>query len=152
MNSENAEIFMVNILVAEDNRVNRELLRELLEARGYGVLEAGNGQEVLELLETTVPDVLLLDLGMPVLDGYATVRRIREDARFSKLPVLAVTAYAMLGDREKILNSGFNGYLSKPINAPALWEELRRLLNNQESGDDAQKGRSEQTRQAADLP
>jgi CheY-like chemotaxis protein len=120
---------MKKILIAEDNAVNRELLRELLEMRGYVVIEACDGQEALRKIAETQPDILLLDLGMPVLDGFGTVCKIRENPNLSALPVLAVTAYAMRGDREKILNSGFNGYLSKPINPSALDQELERLLN-----------------------
>lgn len=120
---------MIKILIAEDNPVNRELLRELLEGRGYAVLEACDGQEALHMVEETQPDVLLLDLGMPVLDGFATLSRIRENPRFAQLPVLAVTAYAMHGDREKILDSGFDGYLSKPIHVSTLLEEIDRLLS-----------------------
>ena len=120
---------MIKVLIAEDNAVNRELLRELLEARGYTVVEACDGQEALHLIEQAQPDILLLDIGMPVLDGFAVVRKIRENPRLATLPVLAVTAYAMQGDREKILNSGFDGYLSKPINAVALAEALEPLLS-----------------------
>ncbi len=120
---------MIKALVAEDNPVNRELLRELLEARGYRVFEACNGEEALALIEALRPDILLLDLGMPVLDGFATVGKIRENPRLAKLPVLAVTAYAMRGDRERILSSGFDGYLAKPIHVDALFEELNRLLS-----------------------
>jgi CheY-like chemotaxis protein len=119
---------MIRILVAEDNAVNRELLRELLEARGYTVLEACNGQEALHMIEQTQPELLLLDIGMPVLDGFGVIRKIRENPRLALLPVVAVTAYAMRGDREKILNSGFDGYLSKPLNPSSLTEELDRLL------------------------
>ena len=106
---------MIKVLIAEDNAVNRELLREILEAHGYAVDEACDGQAALDMIEQIRPDILLLDIGMPVLDGFAVVRRIRENPRFAALPVLAVTAYAMQGDREKILNSGFDGYLSKPV-------------------------------------
>jgi two-component system, cell cycle response regulator len=120
---------MIKALIAEDNPVNRELLRELLEARGCAVFEACNGQQALDLLEAARPDILLLDLGMPVLDGFATVGRIRKNPRLAKLPVLAVTAYAMRGDRERVLSSGFDGYLAKPIHAAALFEELNRMLN-----------------------
>jgi CheY-like chemotaxis protein len=124
---------MTKILVAEDNAVNRELLRELLETRAYTVVEACDGEEALRMIEQTQPDLLLLDIGMPVLDGFAVVRKIRENPRFDSLPVVAVTAYAMQGDREKILNSKFDGYLSKPVNARALAEELERLLGKREN-------------------
>ena len=95
---------MTKILVAEDNAVNRELLRELLEMRGYTVMEACDGEEALRMIEQTQPDLVLLDIGMPVLDGFGVMRKIRENPRFASLPVVAVTAYAMQGDREKILN------------------------------------------------
>jgi CheY-like chemotaxis protein len=121
---------MKKILIAEDNPVNRELLHELLEARGYAVEEAENGQAALQMIAQSRPDALLLDLNMPVLDGFSTVRKIREDAAISSLPVLAVTAYAMRGDREKTLEAGFDGYLSKPINPAALDAELERIWNN----------------------
>jgi CheY-like chemotaxis protein len=78
------------------------------------------------------PDLLLLDLGMPVLDGFCVIRKIRDDPRWAKLPVLAVSAYPMHGDRDKIMNSGFDGYLSKPINSVLLPEGLTRLLNKKE--------------------
>jgi len=120
---------MSNILIAEDNAVNRELLRELLEMRGHTVTEACDGEEALRMIEQTQPDLLLLDIGMPLLDGFGVVQQIRENPRFGSLPVVAVTAYAMQGDREKILSSKFDGYLSKPVNARSLEEELDRLLS-----------------------
>jgi two-component system cell cycle response regulator DivK len=119
---------MINVLVAEDNPVNRELLRELLEVRGYNVIEAADGQEALRMIEVNHPEILLLDIGMPVLDGFAVMRKIRENPSFAALAVMAVTAYAMQGDRENILNAGFDGYLPKPINARDLANELERLL------------------------
>jgi CheY-like chemotaxis protein len=120
---------MRTVLIAEDNAVNRELLRELLEIRGYTVIETCNGEEALDQIEKVQPDILLLDLNMPVLDGFGTIERIRKNPRFRSLPVLAVTAYAMQGDREKILTAGFDGYLSKPINSTTLQQELERLLS-----------------------
>jgi CheY-like chemotaxis protein len=126
---------MTEVLIAEDNAVNRELLRELLEIRGYAVEEACDGEEALRMIERAQPDLLLLDIGMPLLDGFGVVRKIRENPRLASLPVVAVTAYAMQGDREKILNSGFDGYLSKPLNAVVLAEELDRLLSKQQGRD-----------------
>ncbi|MGC2171430.1 MAG: response regulator [Candidatus Sulfotelmatobacter sp.] len=131
---------MIRILVAEDNAVNRELLRELLEARGYTVSEACDGQEALRMIEQSQPELLLLDIGMPILDGFAVIRRIRENPRLAPLPVVAVTAYAMRGDREKILNSGFDGYLSKPLNPSSLAEELDRLLTKSTQSADLDQG------------
>jgi CheY-like chemotaxis protein len=121
---------MKTVLIAEDNPTNRELLRELLEIRGYTVAEACNGKEALAMVEAALPDILLLDIGMPVLDGFGVVRKLRENPRLSSLPVVAVTAYAMQGDREKIMSSGFDGYLSKPVNSSSLVHELDRLLAN----------------------
>src|SRR5580700_2152692 len=142
---------MIKVLIAEDNAVNRELLRELLEGRGYTVLEACDGQEALQMIEEVQPEVLLMDIGMPVLDGFAVIRRIRENPRLVSLPVVAVTAYAMRGDREKILSSGFDGYLSKPLNPSSLGEELDRLLTKsaqsaqQDQGFADQRGRKYQS-------
>ena len=98
--------------------------------RGYDVIEACEGQEALLKIAESQPDILLLDLSMPVLDGFGTIRKIREDPSFGSLPVLAVTAYAMRDDRDKVLNSGFNGYLSKPIDPSVLDRELERLLHS----------------------
>jgi CheY-like chemotaxis protein len=119
---------MIKVLIAEDNSVNRELLRELLELRGYTVLEACDGREALQMIEQVQPELLLLDIGMPVMDGFAVIQRIRENPKLAKLPVVAVTAYAMRGDEERILDAGFDGYLSKPVNASALTQELDRVL------------------------
>jgi CheY-like chemotaxis protein len=134
---------MIRILVAEDNAVNRELLRELLEARGYSVSEACNGQEALHMIEQLQPELLLLDIGMPVMDGFAVIRRIRENPRLAALPVVAVTAYAMQGDREKILDSGFDGYLSKPLNPSSLTKELDRLLTKTAQSPDHDRGHAD---------
>ncbi len=123
---------MTRVLLAEDNPVNCELLRELLEARGYNVIEAPDGQEALRIIEQAHPDIVLLDIGMPVMDGFAVMRKIRENPSLATLPVLAVTAYAMRGDRERVLNAGFDGYLSKPINPRDLANEIERLLRRPE--------------------
>jgi CheY-like chemotaxis protein len=116
------------VLIAEDNAVNRELLRELLERRGYAVNEAVNGLQALEMMAEHTPDALLLDLNMPVLDGFATLKKVRQDPRLASLPVMAVTASAMRGDQEKALQAGFDGYLSKPIQSSVLYTELTRIL------------------------
>ena len=137
---------MIRILVAEDNAVNRELLRELLEARGYTVFEACDGQEALRMIEETKPELLLLDIGMPVLDGFGVIRRIRENPSLPPLPVVAVTAYAMRGDRETILASGFDGYLSKPLNPASLTEELDRLLTKSAQSKEQDQGQPSQSR------
>jgi CheY-like chemotaxis protein len=149
---ESREAIMIKILVAEDNAVNRELLRELLEARGYTVVEACDGEEALHAIEQMQPDILLLDIGMPKLDGFAVMSKIRENPRLRPMPVLAVTAYAMRGDREKILNAGFDGYISKPVNSRSLGEEIDRLLNKKCSEDAAPNRleRNEKSQAASD--
>jgi CheY-like chemotaxis protein len=124
---------MKKILIAEDNPVNRELLRELLELRGYEVLEACDGQEALNMIAQQLPDLLILDLGMPILDGFGVIRKLRAEAATARLRVLAATAYAMRGDREKVMEAGFDGYLSKPIDNAALMLELQRLLGAEDA-------------------
>ena len=91
------------------------------------------------MIEQAQPDLLLLDIGMPLLDGFAVVRAIRENTLVAALPVLAVTAYAMQGDRERIFSSGFDGYLPKPINAKSLAEELERLLSERDTRNNVPK-------------
>jgi two-component system cell cycle response regulator DivK len=120
---------MKRVLLAEDNPMNRELIHDMLEARGFEVIATGDGEEVLRKIEEVQPDVVLLDIQMPRLDGYAVLRRLREGARFRHLPVIALTAYAMHGDREKALESGFDSYISKPIDFAQLRAEIERLLH-----------------------
>ena len=120
---------MNKILVAEDNLPNRELIREILETCGYEVIEAVDGQQALDKLEESMPDLVLLDIQMPVLDGYAVVRQLRQTPRLAGLKILALTAYAMQGDREKVLEAGFDGYLTKPIDMAALTKQIHQLLD-----------------------
>ena len=119
---------MSKILVAEDNLPNRELIRAILESCGHEVIEAENGQQALEKLKETKPGLVLLDIQMPVLDGYAVVRQLRQMPDFANLKILAVTAYAMQGDCERILESGFDGYLTKPIDVATFATEIQRVL------------------------
>ena len=120
---------MSKILVAEDNLPNRELIREILESCGHEVIEAEDGQQALERLKDTKPDLVLLDIQMPVLDGYAVVRHLRQIPRFAGIKVVALTAYAMQGDRERVLQSGFDGYLTKPVDIAKLTEEIQEFLD-----------------------
>lgn len=118
---------MSRILIAEDNPVNRELLREILETEQHEVVEATNGKEALALIEDLIPDLILLDINMPVLDGFATIAQIREHPKCRQIPVLAITAYAMKEDRQRVLGAGFDGYLAKPIEPAILFKELKRV-------------------------
>ena len=111
---------MKTILVADDSAVSREMVREALEDIGYRVVEAADGREALAKALDSAPDLALLDIRMPVLDGYATARAMREDPRLAGLPILALTAFAMRGDNEKAISAGFDGYLTKPIGIAAL--------------------------------
>lgn len=117
---------MKRILVAEDDLSSRELLVEILHDWGYEVVEAVNGLEALQQIEARPPDLVLLDIQMPVLDGFAVLKRIRQNPRLARLPIVAVTAYAMREDREKITSSGFNGHLSKPVDLLFLRDLLDR--------------------------
>jgi two-component system cell cycle response regulator len=103
------------ILVIEDNQTNLDLMVYLLRNYGYAPLIACNGEEGLEAARREIPDLIICDLQMPKLDGYEVARQIRLDPRLSKLPVVAVTAFTMRGDRDKVLAAGFDGYLGKPI-------------------------------------
>jgi CheY-like chemotaxis protein len=119
---------MKKILVAEDNPANRELMREVLTGRGYEVIEACDGQEALQKIEETRPDLVLLDIQLPVLDGFAVLTRLRENPDYKSLRVLAVTANAMREDREKGMKAGFDAYISKPIDIAALRVQVEKML------------------------
>jgi two-component system, cell cycle response regulator DivK len=119
---------MKKILVVEDNPANRELLTEMLSAWGYEVVQAVDGADGLAKVESEQPDLVLLDIQMPVLDGYAVVMKLRNNPRFKSLHVIALTAFAMRGDREKALSKGFDGYVTKPIEGAVLRTEMNRLL------------------------
>lgn len=119
---------MRTILVVEDSASSRELIREILEATGFQVVEASGGREALQRIKETKPDLILLDIQMPDLDGFAVVRRLRQDPDFATLPVVALTAYALPDEREKILQAGCNAHIAKPIDATTLKTEIDRLL------------------------
>jgi two-component system, cell cycle response regulator DivK len=116
------------ILVADDNDASRELIREVLEMSGYDVVEAADGQEAVNRARESSPDLVLVDIQMPRLDGYGVLRELRADPRFSGLHVVALTAYAMQGDRDRALDAGFDGYITKPVDIAALRQEIRKLL------------------------
>lgn len=119
---------MKKIVIVEDSEAGRELLREYVQGWGYEVIEAADGKEALRKITETPPDLVLCDVQMPELDGYAVIQSLRQDARFAKLPVIALTAYAMRGDKEKALAAGFDSHQSKPIEAESLQADIERLL------------------------
>ena len=120
---------MIKVLVADDNPVSRELIREVLESADYQVLEAADGKEALERARASHPDVVLLDVQMPLMDGFAVLRQLRDDPRLAALPVAAITAYAMRGDRERALAAGFDDYITKPIHPASFRDSVGRLLS-----------------------
>lgn len=115
----------MTILLADDNLPSRELMREILEASGHRIVEAVNGRDALDLIRQKQPELVFLDLQMPVLDGFSVIRELRTDVRFRQLPVVAVTASAMLGDRERAIAAGFDSYIAKPIHLGEVREQVR---------------------------
>lgn len=104
------------ILIAEDNESNKLLLRDLLCAHGFETAEVSNGRECIEVARKMMPDLILMDIRMPEMDGVTATKLLKKDEETSELKIIAVTAYNMLGDAEKFLAAGFDGYLAKPIN------------------------------------
>jgi two-component system cell cycle response regulator DivK len=118
----------MRILIADDRASSRELLRIALETVGYEVSEARDGEEAVSLARELGPDLIVLDMQMPTVDGAEAVRLLRQDPRFATLPIIALTAYGVRGDREKALTAGFTSYLSKPVAVSVLRAEVARLL------------------------
>jgi len=118
---------MKKILIVEDVEMNRDLLVQLLEDE-YELVEATDGKQGLEMAAQERPDLILLDISLPEMDGWEVTRRIRADARLKQTPIIAVTAHAMAGDEEKAYAQGCNGYLSKPIDEDELWAKVEKQL------------------------
>lgn len=118
------------ILIAENEVNNRRLIEHILSVAGYGYVSATNGLEVLRILDTQPVDAILLDLSMPLLDGYQTIERIRRRPDGAGLPIVAVTAFAMTEDRERALQSGCTDYLAKPFRVSELLAVVRRVLSS----------------------
>jgi len=116
------------ILLIEDNEQNRYLATFLLEQRGHEVVPAESGPLGLELAATIRPDLILLDIQLPGMDGHAVARALKSDPRLKSIPIVAVTSYAMVGDREKVFAAGAEGYIEKPINPETFVTEVERFL------------------------
>ena len=116
------------ILIVEDNTKNLKLVRDLLEQSGYRILESGTAEEALELVGTNRPDLILMDIELPGMNGFEAVARLKRGRATAEIPVCAVTAFAMDDDRERCLRAGFDGYLSKPINVAEFPDQVRDLL------------------------
>ena len=119
---------MKKVLVADDKATSRELVRTVLENWGLEVFEAADGLEAVHQANEVHPDLIILDLHMPNLDGFGTVQELRRSQAFATTPVMALTASAMMGDKERAMAAGFTGYITKPIRLNALREEVERLL------------------------
>lgn len=116
------------ILIVEDNEANRLLAGAVLEREGYRVEMAGSAEEALQKLANGSPDLILMDVQMPGMDGLTLTRRLKGDARTADIPVVALTALAMMGDRERTLEAGCSGYISKPINTRTFATEVSKFL------------------------
>ena len=121
---------MKKVLIADDKATSRELIRTVLETLGYEISEAADGIEAVRSARELRPDLIVLDLHMPGLDGFGVLTELRRDQDFAKTPIMALTASAMQGDRERALDAGFSSYVSKPIPLTALRAEVQRLLES----------------------
>jgi CheY-like chemotaxis protein len=119
---------MTRILLVEDNELNRDMLSRRLERRGYQVVIAVDGEEGLRLAAAAKPDLVLMDMSLPVLDGWEATRRLKTDPATRHLPVLGLTAHAMAADREKVLEAGCDEYDTKPVELPRLLAKIEALL------------------------
>ncbi len=124
---------MSRILVVEDNEPNRILVRQILDHAGHEVLEATNGSLCLQIISIHKPELVLMDLQMPIMDGYGALKELRNLPEFASTKVIAVTAYAMKGDREKAIAAGFAEYITKPIDTRMLLSIVNNILNEVKS-------------------
>jgi len=119
---------MKKVLVADDKDTGRELVRTVLENSGHQVFEASDGEQAVAEALRIHPDLIILDIHMPGLDGFGVIEKLRREPSFSHTPIIALTASAMMGDRERAMAAGFTGYITKPIRLGALRAEVERLL------------------------
>jgi two-component system, cell cycle response regulator DivK len=123
---------MPKILLVEDNEMNRDMLSRRLARKGYQVVLALDGQSGLEMTQTEVPDLVLMDMSLPVLDGWEATRRLKADPATRHIPVIALTAHAMSSDRDKALEAGCDDYDTKPVELPRLLTKIEALLSGGE--------------------
>jgi len=117
------------VLLVEDNEMNRDMLSRRLVRRGFDVLMAIDGEQGVQMAKSEMPDLILMDMSLPVLDGWEATRRIKAEASTKSIPLIALTAHAMAGDREKSLQAGCDDYDTKPIELLRLLDKMDRLLN-----------------------
>jgi two-component system cell cycle response regulator DivK len=118
------------ILIVEDNERNLKLVRDLLEIEGYEIIEARNAETGVALATEQQPNLILMDVGLPDIDGVTALGRLRSDGRTASIVVVAVTAYAMAHDRRRLLDAGFDGYIEKPIDVQAFREQVGAMLRS----------------------
>lgn len=123
------------VLVVEDNYQNRVLVNDILTMNGYEIIEAETGAEAITLLAEVRPDVILMDLHLPQMDGVTATRLIKSDARNSAIPVLALTASTLKGDEDKLIAKGFDGYVGKPIDVKELLRVVSKTLGGDGGGE-----------------
>lgn len=116
------------VLLVEDNELNRDMLSRRLRRAAYEVITAGDGEQAIRLVQQECPDVVLLDMNLPIKDGWTTCREIREDATIASTPIIALTAHVMGADRDKALAAGCDDYATKPIDFPLLLEKINALV------------------------
>ena len=119
---------MPTVLLVEDNEMNRDMLSRRLARRGFDVLLAVDGEQGVRMAKTEMPDLILMDMNLPVLDGWGATRQIKAEASTQSIPLIALTAHAMTGDRDKALEAGCDDYDTKPVELPRLLEKMERLL------------------------
>ena len=121
------------ILIIEDQEDNRAIMRDLLTAAGFELIEAANGEEGVKLAQSERPDLILMDIQLPIIDGYEATRQIRAIVDLKSIPIIAVTSYALSGDEAKTREAGCNGYVAKPFSPRQLLAKVRELLPSEKS-------------------
>ncbi|MCF4099895.1 response regulator [Maritalea mediterranea] len=116
------------VMIVEDNELNMKLFNDLLESRGYRTIQTRNGMEALDLAKAHHPDLILMDIQLPEVSGLVVTKWIKEDESLRSIPVIAVTAFAMKGDEERILEGGCEGYISKPISLPHFLQTIENFI------------------------
>ena len=125
---------MPKLVLVEDNEDNRDMLSRRLQKKGYDVAIAVNGEEALEIVKNEAPDLVLMDISLPVMDGFEATRRLKADDGTKHIPIIALTAHAMSGDREKAIEAGCDDYDTKPVELPRLLSKIQTLLGIKEQG------------------
>jgi CheY-like chemotaxis protein len=125
---------MAKVLLIEDNEMNRDMLFRRLSRRGYLVVSAVDGREGVEMARSEKPDIILMDMSLPVVDGWEATRRVKSDAAMRHVPIIGLTAHAMSGDRERALEAGCDDYDTKPVEFARLIEKMERLLGERQKG------------------